>query len=152
MNRQTPAAICHARARRHAFCAYHSHPAPLVLHPAALYPLTRGTYPGSRSTDVDECRRPGACGTGAICNNTPGGYKCSCPEGTEPAPDAQTLCVALITCAGDDECPGNSMCDPAGQCLCPEPNVGNDCRREWLYQAGSETPWEHYRCCWFLLL
>lgn len=32
-------------------------------------------------TDIDECRRPGACGANAICQNYPGNYTCACQAG-----------------------------------------------------------------------
>lgn len=31
--------------------------------------------------DIDECQRPGACGTNAICQNYPGNYTCACKVG-----------------------------------------------------------------------
>jgi len=79
--------------------------------------------------DIDECQRPSICGIGAICLNKLGSYACECPEGTIPEPDAETKCISLARCAIDDDCPGNSFCDPTKECLCPDPNVGNDCRR-----------------------
>ena len=33
------------------------------------------------TTDIDECQKPGACGSSAICNNLVGNYTCTCPEG-----------------------------------------------------------------------
>lgn len=80
--------------------------------------------------DVDECAIPGTCGLGAICHNIAGGHRCECPEGTLPDPDAQTKCVGIVTCKKDSDCPGNAICDDKKRCLCPEPNVGNDCRRK----------------------
>lgn len=32
-------------------------------------------------SDIDECTKPNACGTNALCQNTPGNYTCVCPEG-----------------------------------------------------------------------
>lgn len=63
----------------------------------------------------------------------PGSHECRCPNGTIPEPDARTKCVSLLRCAIDDDCPGNSICDPTKECLCPEPNVGKDCRRKACY-------------------
>lgn len=31
--------------------------------------------------DIDECRRPGACGVNAVCQNYPGNYTCACQSG-----------------------------------------------------------------------
>lgn len=80
--------------------------------------------------DVNECAQKGACGLGAVCVNQPGGHTCQCPEGTIPAPDPQTRCVGVVTCKNNADCPGNAICDPQNRCLCPEPNIGNDCRRK----------------------
>lgn len=33
------------------------------------------------TTDIDECLDERACGKGAICENLPGSFKCSCPQG-----------------------------------------------------------------------
>lgn len=34
------------------------------------------------STDIDECSKyPGICGTQTVCNNVPGTFYCSCPDG-----------------------------------------------------------------------
>ncbi|XP_014478673.1 PREDICTED: fibrillin-1-like [Dinoponera quadriceps] len=78
--------------------------------------------------DIDECARHDSCGHGATCTNTEGSYACTCPEETIPAPDPYIKCVAIVRCEIDDDCPGNAICDPQKRCLCPEPNVGNDCR------------------------
>jgi hypothetical protein len=67
----------------------------------------------------------------ALCLNTPGGHHCECPVGTIPDPDPHTKCVGVVTCKTENDCPGNAICDELSRCLCPEPNVGNDCRREY---------------------
>lgn len=82
-------------------------------------------------TDINECSRPGACGLGADCVNLAGSFKCQCPEGSVPDPDPQTKCVSIVTCKTDSDCPGNAKCDNQKRCLCPEPNIGNECRRKW---------------------
>ena len=82
--------------------------------------------------DVDECAGKHACGIGATCVNEPGSFSCICPEGTIPAPDARTKCVGIVTCKKNSDCPGNAICDQQHRCLCPEPNIGNDCRRKFL--------------------
>lgn len=86
--------------------------------------------PNKQCIDVNECTKSNICGQGAICTNLPGTYSCDCPEGTIPDPDARTKCNEIVTCKSDNDCPGNSVCDNKKRCLCPEPNVGNDCRRK----------------------
>ncbi|XP_071552987.1 uncharacterized protein [Panulirus ornatus] len=83
--------------------------------------------PYTKCLDVDECRRPGVCGVGALCSNTVGSYTCSCPPGTVPDPDPHTQCLDIMKCSKDDDCPGNALCI-LKQCMCPEPNIGDDCR------------------------
>ncbi|CAB0029718.1 unnamed protein product, partial [Trichogramma brassicae] len=78
--------------------------------------------------DINECSRSDVCGHGATCTNTDGSYSCTCPEETIPDPDPYTKCVGIVTCDSDSDCPGNAVCDAQKRCLCPEPNVGNDCR------------------------
>lgn len=81
-------------------------------------------------TDIDECTRPGACGQDSICVNLPGSHRCECPAGTLPDPDPTIRCVSAEACHKDSDCPGNAICDDRQRCLCPEPNVGQDCRRK----------------------
>lgn len=87
--------------------------------------------PAQKCVDIDECSRSHACGLGAICINTAGTHTCQCPEGTVADPDPFTKCNEIVTCNKDDDCPGNAICDPDKRCLCPEPNIGNDCRRKY---------------------
>lgn len=86
--------------------------------------------PLTKCMDIDECLEPNACGPGAICRNSPGSYQCECPEGSIPDPDPKVKCVGIVTCKSSDDCPGNAICDPQKRCLCPTPNIGNDCRRK----------------------
>lgn len=83
-------------------------------------------------SDVDECRRPDACGLGAICTNTLGSYTCTCPPGSMPEPDAYTECLEIMKCDSIDDCPGNALCIEH-HCMCPEPNIGDDCRRKLFF-------------------
>lgn len=80
--------------------------------------------------DIDVCAEsPNACGENALClNDKQGGYKCVCPDDMIADPDPTVRCIAVVTCKTNDDCPGNAICDPYKRCLCPEPNVGNDCR------------------------
>lgn len=89
--------------------------------------------PIQKCTDLDECSRSDACGLGAKCTNLPGSYKCECPEGTVADPDPKTRCNEIVTCKTNHDCPGNAICDSLKRCLCPEPNIGNDCRRKYFY-------------------
>lgn len=84
--------------------------------------------PSVQCFDINECTQEGRCGPGALCKNLPGSYECTCPDGTLPDPDPSIRCVAIVTCVNDEGCPGNSICDQSHRCLCPEPNIGNDCR------------------------
>lgn len=88
--------------------------------------------------DIDECARPDACGHGATCTNKDGSYVCSCPPETIPDPDPHIKCVGVVTCDVDNDCPGNAICDPQKRCLCPEPNVGNDCRRKFFVKLSPK--------------
>ena len=81
-------------------------------------------------TDIDECRNPSSCGFGAICTNTLGSFTCQCPANTVPDPDAYTACLDIMKCSIDNDCPGNALC-LSSQCMCPEPNIGDDCRRKY---------------------
>ena len=80
--------------------------------------------------DINECDRSDSCGKGAVCTNTGGSYSCDCPRGTAPNPDPHTHCISVVTCQKESDCPGNAICDRQNRCFCPEPNVGNDCRRK----------------------
>lgn len=84
--------------------------------------------PNSQCYDVDECADKSKCGKNALCKNIPGSYECICPEGTIADPDPQTKCITVVTCSANSDCPGNAICDEHRRCLCPEPNIGNDCR------------------------
>lgn len=42
-----------------------------------------------RPKDIDECLDEQACGRGAVCENTPGSYRCSCPPGFTGDPSVE---------------------------------------------------------------
>lgn len=46
---------------------------------------------------MDECSRPGACGSGALCSNIVGGHQCSCSPGHQGDPYSSVGCVVNIT-------------------------------------------------------
>lgn len=79
-------------------------------------------------SDIDECSKPNRCGQGASCLNKAGGFECVCPEGSIPDPDPSIRCITVVTCKSNNDCPGNAICDEHQRCLCPTPNIGNDCR------------------------
>lgn len=81
--------------------------------------------------DINECLIDTSCGIGASCVNNQGSFTCECPEGTVADPEPNIRCSEILTCSSDKDCPGNAICDPVGKCLCPEPNIGNDCRRKY---------------------
>ncbi|KAF5291111.1 hypothetical protein FQA39_LY14353 [Lamprigera yunnana] len=84
--------------------------------------------PAMQCIDIDECMKPNSCGSGAVCKNVAGSYTCKCPEGTIPDPDPYTKCNEIVKCKIKEDCPGNAICNTQKQCICPEPNIGNDCR------------------------
>lgn len=78
--------------------------------------------------DIDECSKPNRCGPGAQCINRAGSFECICPEGSIPDPDPSVRCITVVSCTNNNDCPGNAICDEHNRCLCPTPNIGNDCR------------------------
>lgn len=80
--------------------------------------------------DINECQVEGSCGVGADCINQDGSFSCECPDGTTPDPDPHIRCVDIVTCQTHNDCPGNGICDTNARCLCPEPNIGSECRRK----------------------
>lgn len=43
------------------------------------------------TTDIDECLDERACGKGAICENLPGSFKCTCPPGFTGDPSVECI-------------------------------------------------------------
>jgi len=80
--------------------------------------------------DINECSDTNSCGKDALCINLPGSFDCMCPGGFIPEPDPFIKCTKVINCTADSDCPGNSVCGNQKRCFCPEPNVGDDCRRK----------------------
>ena len=76
-------------------------------------------------SDIDECLDRTSCGREALCQNAPGTFKCTCPNGL-PFDTAARTCTSSLVCSNNDNCPGNAIC-VNGACNCPEPNVGPDC-------------------------
>lgn len=82
--------------------------------------------------DIDECSQTiNPCDANSVCQNEPGGFKCICPDdliAVEDSDPTKIKCIAVVSCKTNNDCPGNAICDPHKRCLCPEPNIGNDCR------------------------
>ena len=93
--------------------------------------------------DVNECTesllRP--CGLGALCENKPGSFSCTCPPGSTG--DAyNSVCTAVRTkCTSDNQCRENEKCLTSGECVCSPPfftdsRDGNRCK----------SPCDQFRC------
>ena len=81
---------------------------------------------------MDECELANACGTNALCQNTDGGHRCTCPAGF--AGDPKVACVDVDECAlarsGDTApvCGRSAICDnlPGSfRCQCPPGSKGD---------------------------
>jgi hypothetical protein len=72
-------------------------------------------HPSGECVDLNECLHV-TCGSGAICNNKPGGYECSCPVDSIGDPYIKGCkqidgCRAIDDCANDRECDlGSKQC------------------------------------------
>lgn len=65
-------------------------------------------FPGVGCVDIDECST-NPCHHSAICENVPGSYKCTCPQGE--IGDGWTGCLNPGECPrGDIDCPSNAAC------------------------------------------
>ena len=67
--------------------------------------------------DINECLgRP--CGTGAFCENTPGGFRCKCPSGSSGDPNVACEGKTEKTqCSAAKPCPRGELCSQ-GKCVC----------------------------------
>lgn len=75
--------------------------------------------PCSTPPDVDECL-VSPCGSGAVCANTAGSYRCECPDKYLPRGSADIGCdraAVDVSCRADDECTDNAGC-AQGACRC----------------------------------
>ena len=80
-----------------------------------------------KCADIDECELGNACGTGSICTNTDGGYKCACPPGFSG--DPKVACIDVDECAppppgvkSTPVCGRSAICDNLPgtfRCQCP---------------------------------
>lgn len=98
--------------------------------------------------DIDECS-DAPCHFSAICNNTPGSYKCQCPSGTVGDPyldpgcllpnqcTKNTDCIEALSCVNgqcsdpclkEHACGPNAICnvfDHLATCSCPPGHLGD---------------------------
>ena len=70
--------------------------------------------------DVDECSKDSApCGPLGTCQNTAGGFQCSCPRGYEPD-SSRKSCQDLDECGDEEMCQYGCINLPGGyRCECP---------------------------------
>lgn len=76
--------------------------------------------------DQDECEDQHACGTGAICTNIPGRYRCECPVSFDGDPYT-TGCADVDECTRSP-CGRDALCTnmPGSfRCACPPGYVGD---------------------------
>lgn len=80
-----------------------------------------------RCKDINECLHGrGPCGHGAICNNLPGSYQCTCPSGLIGDPYYERCRQRVEGCTRDDDCKNYEACDRiTEQCydVCHKPGV-----------------------------
>lgn len=68
-------------------------------------------------TDIDECtERP--CHKSAVCENTPGSFRCGCPESTVGDPYSTPGCLLPNQCGRSEDCARNLACFE-GKCTNP---------------------------------
>ncbi|MBT9558177.1 MAG: hypothetical protein IV100_19245, partial [Myxococcales bacterium] len=98
---------------------------------------------GQGCVDLNECNNPAACGAGASCTNTIGGFECACSGGAELQPNGSCACplgqslsggvcgpsttCAAKPCATSATCmdsPTGAVCSCAGGTTVPH---GTDC-------------------------
>ncbi|CAG2101907.1 unnamed protein product, partial [Medioppia subpectinata] len=75
-------------------------------------------HPSGECIDLNECLHV-QCGSGAICNNKPGGYECSCPVDSIGDPYVKG-CTSIEGCRAVDDCANDRECDLGSkQCISP---------------------------------
>ncbi|GBN12717.1 Fibrillin-2 [Araneus ventricosus] len=97
----------------------------------------------NKCKDINECLQGrGPCALGAICNNLPGGYKCSCPVGLDGDPYKQGCRQMPKMCRRDEDCKSIEACNRlTGECyeVCDRPGI---CGRGALCSAVNH----HHEC------
>ncbi|XP_047632745.1 adhesion G protein-coupled receptor E2 isoform X6 [Phacochoerus africanus] len=101
------------------------------------------TSPSDSCDDINECRPPVAvsCGKSADCQNTEGGYHCTCIPGYELASGAPTFRKeSENTCQDKDECSsGEHHCHNSTICTNTVGSYVCHCRRGWVPKLGFQN-------------
>lgn len=84
-------------------------------------------------SDIDECSER-VCHSSAICENTPGSYKCICPEQTVGDPYTAPGCLLPNQCVRNEDCAENLACFEG---KCTEPCAIAECGRNAICQSSE---------------
>ncbi|XP_043323038.1 adhesion G protein-coupled receptor E2 [Cervus canadensis] len=98
------------------------------------------TDPLESCDDINECGPPSPvyCGSSADCQNTEGGYHCTCSPGFEPTSGATIFRnESENTCRDVDECSsGKHQCDNSTVCINTVGSYTCHCRQGWVPKPG----------------
>ncbi|XP_043322862.1 adhesion G protein-coupled receptor E5 isoform X3 [Cervus elaphus] len=98
------------------------------------------TDPLESCDDINECGPPSPmyCGSSADCQNTEGGYHCTCSPGFEPTSGATIFQnESENTCQDVDECSsGKHQCDNSTVCVNTVGSYTCHCRQGWMPKPG----------------
>jgi hypothetical protein len=108
-------------------------PSPFAVAPLApACPAGFSPAQGGGCQDINECARtPSVCSASTTCTNLPGSFRCSCPAGSAPHPNAPSLCqacaVGTFSTDGTDceACPTDTTTQSTGAtapsaCVCKD--------------------------------
>ncbi|XP_055284737.1 adhesion G protein-coupled receptor E2 isoform X2 [Moschus berezovskii] len=100
------------------------------------------TDPLESCDDINECGPPSLvdCGEAADCQNTEGGYHCTCSPGYEPLSGTGIFQnESENTCRDVDECSsGRHRCHNSTVCVNTVGSYTCHCRQGWVPKAGSQ--------------
>uniref|UniRef100_A0A8C6D936 Adhesion G protein-coupled receptor E2 n=1 Tax=Moschus moschiferus TaxID=68415 RepID=A0A8C6D936_MOSMO len=100
------------------------------------------TNPLENCDDINECGPPSLvdCGEAADCQNTEGGYHCTCSPGYEPLSGTRIFQnESENTCRDVDECSsGRHRCHNSTVCVNTVGSYTCHCRQGWVPKAGSQ--------------